>query len=189
MSAPDLPPPTHPKASPRALVTELGVRVGQQRAARWCADLLGGADPAGYVAMLDYLGSNCRRAAFDPSWHDYWPRTWGARGLLYVWSDRIAPDVVAGLDDPHWRPAEMCLKVAARREIGEAGQGAVAWSQHELPRVRAAAIRLLGAVGDTEYIDVVEEALADDEGLVRNAGARALRRLAQRLDRPDLDPG
>lgn len=188
MSLPDLPPPSEPKASPRVLVSELGERVGQERAARWCADLLGGADPAGYVAMLDYLGSNCRRVAFHPSWHDYWPRTWGARGLLYVWSDRVASDVVAGVGDPHWRPAEMCLKVAARREIGEAAEPAVPWAGHELPRVRAAAVRLLGAVGESEHVDVVERALGDDEGLVRHAAARALRRLARRLDRPDLDP-
>lgn len=189
VTVPGLPPPRLPRASPRVLVTELGELVGEPDAARWCADLLGGADPAEYVPVLPYLGSNCARAAFSPSWHDYWPRTWGARGLLYVWSDAVAPDVVAGLGDRHWRPAEMCLKVAARRDVGEAGPAAVAWAGDPLPRVRAAALRCLGAVGDTEHVAVVEGALDDPEEAVRTAAARALRRLADRLDRPDLAPG
>ena len=178
----ELPPPSDPSSTPGVLVTELGVRVGQATAAGWCADLLAGADPHDYVEMLDYLGSNCRTAAFDPSWYDYWPRTWGARGLLYVWADAVTPVVVRGLTDEHWRPAEMCLKVAAKREIGEAGPGAVPLTRHELPRVRAAALRCLGAVGDTEHVEIVEDALADDEDQVRRAAAGALRKMTGRLD-------
>ena len=64
---------------------------------------------------------------YPAQWKDYWVRTWGARGLLYVWDDSAAPAVVAGLDDEHWRPAEMCLKVSTKREIGEAGPGAAGW--------------------------------------------------------------
>ena len=45
-------------------------------------------------------------------------RTWGARGLLHVWADSATDAVVRGLADEHWRPAEMCLKVAARHERG-----------------------------------------------------------------------
>lgn len=164
------------------LVTELGERVGEQTAAGWCADLLAGADPHDYVDMLAYLGRNCRAAAFDPSWYDYWPRTWGARGLLYVWADSAAPVVVAGLSDEHWRPAEMCLKVAARREIGEAGPGAVLLATAELPRVRAAALRCLTKVGDTEHVETVEAAQTDESQQVRRAAARALTELDKRLD-------
>lgn len=179
---PPLPRPTKPDASPRELVSELGRRVGRQTAAGWCADLLSGADPHDYVEMLDYLGSNCRKAAFDPSWYDYWPRTWGARGLLYVWADSAAPVVVSGLCDEHWRPAEMCLKVAAKREIGEAGPAAAPLTTHELPRVRAAALRCLGKVGDTEHVEAVDAALDDEQPAVRRAAARALTELVSRLD-------
>jgi HEAT repeats len=178
----ELPPPTDPDGSPRSLVTELGERVGEQTAAGWCADLLAGADPAEYVAILGYLGSNCLTAAFDSRWHAYWPRTWGARGLLYVWADSAAATVVAGLGDAHWRPAEMCLKVAARREIGEAGPGAVRLAAHELPRVRAAALRCLGRVGDTEHLETVATARDDQEVQVRRAGVRALAEMGIRLD-------
>ena len=76
----------------------------------------------------------------------------------------------------------MCLKVAAKREIGEAGPGAVPLTRHELPRVRAAALRCLGVVGDTEHVEIVEDALADDEDQVRRAAAGALRRMTSRLD-------
>ncbi|MGA9345591.1 MAG: hypothetical protein WBV37_10865, partial [Nocardioidaceae bacterium] len=121
-----LPPPSEPDGTPSDLVTELGVRVGETTAAMWCADLLAGADVHDYAAMLAYLGRNCATAAFDPGWHDYWHRTWGARGLLYVWADSAAGVVIAGLADEHWRPAEMCLKVTAKHDVAGTGDGAVA---------------------------------------------------------------
>ena len=188
MADPDprtLPAPSDGLTTPRDLVTELGARVGEETAARWCADLLAGADPGDYVGVLAYLGVNTATAAFDPSWHDYWHRTWGARGLLYVWTGSVAPVVVAGLSDEHWRPAEMCLKVATLRELGEAGPGAVRLAEHELPRVRANAVRCLGAVGDTEHVEVVEAALGDPDPAVRRAAVRALRALVKRLDLDD----
>ena len=154
----------------------------------WCADLLAGADVRDYAAMLAYLGRNCATAAFDPGWHDYWHRTWGARGLLYVWADSAVGAVVVGLADEHWRPAEMCLKVATKREIGEAGPGALTLVAHELPRVRAHAVRCLGVVGDTEHCLVVQEAADDEDPAVRRAAARARTLMARRLDLdlPDL---
>ncbi len=183
-AAADLPAPSEPDRSPRDLLRQLGERVGEQRAASWCADLLAGADLREYVAVLPYLGSNCGVAAFDPRWHDYWHRTWGARGLLYVWANSVAPVVVEHLADRHWRPAEMCAKVAARREIGEAGPGAVLLAENDLPRVRAAAIRCLGSVGDTEHVAAVMAALDDESPEVRRAATRALESLSQRLDLP-----
>jgi HEAT repeat protein len=76
----------------------------------------------------------------------------------------------------------MCLKVATLREIGEAGPGAVPLLQAELPRVRVNAVRCLGAVGDTEHVDGVVDALDDEDQAVRRAAARAVRQLARRLD-------
>ncbi len=181
-SVPSLPPPTDPDGTPAELVSELGALVGETTAATWCADLLGGADVRDYAGMLAYLGRNCATAAFDAGWHDYWHRTWGGRGLLYVWSEGVADVVVSGLADPHWRPAEMCLKVATKREIGEAGPAAVPLATHELPRVRANAVRCLGLVGDTEHLPVVEAAIDDGDPVVRRAAARARTLMARRLD-------
>jgi hypothetical protein len=189
MSVPDLPPPSDPDGTPRDLVTELGIRVGEAIAARWCAELLAGGDPHDFVGMLPYLGRNTAVAAFDPAWHAYWPRTWGARGLLYVWDDSVAGQVVAGLADEHWRPAEMCLKVATGHQIGEAGPAAILLVDHDLPRVRVNAVRCLGVVGDTEHVAAVRMALADDDSAVRRTAARSLTLMSARLDLAQTDVG
>ncbi|MEP6665748.1 MAG: HEAT repeat domain-containing protein, partial [Nocardioidaceae bacterium] len=188
MLVPQLPPPTDLAGTPRDMLAELERHVGTATAAGWCADLLEGADPHDYVGMLHYLGGRATQGVLDGWWGPlYWVRTWGARGLRYVWSDTAAPAVVAGLGDEAWRPAEMCLKVSWLREIGEAGPGAARLIDHELPRVRAAAVRCLGRVGDTEHVEIVEAALDDEHADVRRAAARALTEMANRLDL-ELDP-
>ena len=134
-----------------------------------CVDLLEGADRNDHPDAMPYLTGvvfDEKSPIFYPAqWKDYWVRTWGARGLLYVWDDSAAPAVVAGLDDEHWRPAEMCLKVSTKRELGEAGPRAAELAvDGELPRVRVQALRTLGAVGDTEHVD-------GGPGLARRRGA------------------
>jgi hypothetical protein len=187
-----LPPPSDLQAPVGELVRELAERLGVRAVVEVCVDLLRGADRATYPDVMPYLTG----IVFDPDspifypeqWKDYWVRTWGARGLLYVWDDVAAPAVVEGLADEHWRPAEMCLKVSTRREIGEAGPGAAALAvEGELPRVRVQALRTLGAVGDTEHVDVVRGLLDDEDAAVRRQAARCLAQLGKRLDR-DLDP-
>jgi hypothetical protein len=172
-----------------ALVRELVEHLGERGAVDVCVDLLRGADRRDHVDALRFLAGRSFDAgdsALDPSsWKDYWVRTWGARGLLYVWDESAAPAVVDGLADPDWRPAEMCLKVTTRREVGGAGDGAVALSRHPLPRVRAQAMRALGVVGDTEHVDAVREALADEDPEVRRQAARALDLIRARLDLQD----
>jgi hypothetical protein len=179
---PRLPPPSDLRLHPKLLVAELEGLVGNRQAAIWCGELLGGADFRAYEGMLFYLGGRATPGVLDGTWQTYWVRTWGARGLRYVWVDDVSSAIVEGLADEHWRPAEMCLKVAALREVGEAGPPAVPWLRHELPRVRAAACRALGVVGDTEHVELVAEALDDEQAEVRRAAARALALLARRLD-------
>jgi hypothetical protein len=113
-------------------------------------------------------------------------RTWGARGLLHVWDDSATASVVAGLADPDWRPAEMCLKVVARHDVAGAGDGAARLVEHHLPRVRAQALRALAVAGDTEHLETVRDRLEDADEQVRRQAARALERLGARLD---VDPG
>lgn len=162
---------------------ELADHLGEPAAVAVCVDLLGGADPAPYAVEVVYLsGLRVGPAERDACWF----RAWGARGLLHVWTDEAAPAVLAGLADEHWRPAENCLKVASRRELGEAGPAAVGLLDHELPRMRAQAVRFLGIAGDTEHVAPVQDALGDPEAGVRQAAARALARMAERLDRPEL---
>lgn len=171
------------------LVAELAGRLGTPATVALCVGLLQGADREAHLAELPYLtglsfeeGSPRRERS---SWPDYWVRTWGARGLLHVWDDEASAAVAAGLSDEHWRPAEMCLKVAARHHVGGAGDGAVALSAHALPRVRAQAVRALGVVGDTEHVVAVRVRLDDPAEEVRRQADRALERLASRLDLVD----
>ena len=112
-------------------------------------------------------------------------RTWGARGLLHCWDDEATGPVVAGLGDEHYRPAEMCLKVSAKHEVADSGPGAAQLTRHELPRVRANAVRALGVVGDTEHVPAVVALLDDPEEWVREHAARAYARMARRLDLDD----
>jgi len=160
--------------------------VGRARLVEVCVDLLGGAPRTAYVPELRYLtGHSWDRGdpvLDDTVWKDYWVRTWGARGLLHCWDDAATAAVVAGLVDDHYRPAEMCLKVAAHHDVAGTGPGAAALTRHPLPRVRAAAARALAVVGDTEHQPVVEALLDDPDEQVRVAAARALTGLRRRLD-------
>jgi HEAT repeat protein len=157
------------------LVAELEHEVGTERAVDLALELLGG---DGSDDWVPWFAGKVDPRQFAP----YWRRVWGARGLLYVWSDRAAGPVVAGLDDEAWRVAEMCLKVAVRRELAEAADAAVPLSQHELARVRGQALRLLGVAGEHEHLAAVRAREADPDEDVRRRAARALARLEERLD-------
>lgn len=93
------------------LIEELAARLGRPEFTRVCVALLEGAPREDHLDSLPWLtghdwseGEPVRDAG---TWHDYWVRTWGARGLLHVWDDAATDAVVKGLADEHWRPAEM----------------------------------------------------------------------------------
>ncbi len=175
-----LPPPSDLEAPVAQLVEELAARLGTPAFVAVCVDLLGGAHRADHLDVLPYLTGHATHDA--DSWHDYWVRTWGARGLLHVWDDSATDAIVAGLGDDHYRPAEMCLKVTARHQVAGTGDAAAALAGHELPRVRSQAMRALAAVGDTEHVDAVRDRLDDEAADVRRQAARALEQLTKRLD-------
>jgi hypothetical protein len=183
-----LPPPAPGDRPVAAQIQELAALVGRDRFVEVCVDLLGGADRAAYLRELQYLTGHSEDRLLDrESWKDYWVRTWGARGLLHCWHDSATAAVVAGLDDEHYRPAEMCLKVSAKHDVAGSGPGAARRTRHELPRVRATAVRTLGVVGDTEHAEDVLAVLHDPEEWVREHAARAYARMARRLDLPPLE--
>jgi hypothetical protein len=168
------------------LIAELASRIGMPAFVAVCTDLMGGADREEHVEELRSLTGHDWQpgdAVLDRTvWHDYWVRTWGARGLLHVWDDSATSAVVAGLADEHWRPAEMCLKVTARHDVAGAGDAASVLLDHDLPRVRAQALRALAVAGDTQHVELVRERLEDDDEQVRAQAERALKRLGTRLD-------
>ena len=180
-----------------ALVAELAGLIGEDTVVDRCVALLDGASREEHLDVLPWLtglsfedGAPTRDRS---SWKDFWPRTWGARGLLYVWAEPAGLAVVRGLseqpaDPAGWRVAEMCLKVTARRDVEGAADPAARWAGHELARVRAQSMRALAVVGDTEHVPVVRTATEDPDAQVRRQAAAALRRLAARLDLPAQEP-
>lgn len=169
----------------RHVVGRLAAKDGEEVVVEACCALLAGALPEDVPQAAALSGHDASVAQLRAAgWRDYWWRTWGARGLLYVWSPTAAAEVARGVADEHWRPAEMCLKVAALREVAEAAEEAVRLARHDLARVRAVALRMLGRAGDSEHVEVVRSGLDDPAPEVRRAAALALERLADRLDLP-----
>lgn len=164
--------------------------LGDEVLTAWCADLLVGRATWGDPDLPDahWVGGAAVDGWGSPDHLDddtiYWSRVWAARTLLYVWDDVCSADIVDGLDDPAWRVREMCAKVAARWEVGAAGDRCAALVVHDgLPRVRVASARVLGAVGEAEHAPALRAALDDPEASVRAAAERAVRTLGRRLDR------
>lgn len=170
--------PTDPAATPAGLMRGLRSAVGDGHAAAWCVDLLAGRvapdDPD--APPLAWLGGSAAAQAGS-----YWPRVWAARGLLNGWSNAVADDAVPVLigafGDPSWRVREMAAKVIRKHSLDAAAVPLLMLLDDTVPRVRSAACRALGAVGDERHTGAVR-ALADDEDDdVRWAAAAALDRL------------
>ncbi|GAA4360469.1 HEAT repeat domain-containing protein [Angustibacter luteus] len=179
--------------SPRQRVELAEQQLGAPVVLRWCAGLLTGDvaydDPA--QPPLTWLGGphatwllgQPARVADD---QEYWARTWAARALLHAWDDAVlelVPAVVCALADPAWRVREMAAKVVARRELGQAGEALLPLVEDDVPRVRAAAVRALGLVGEVEALDAARDAQDDQDPAVHRAAELAVRRLQERLDR------
>lgn len=183
--------PPHPW-SPEASVRRLCRLVGEDEVVSWCAGLLSGAiderDPD--RPSLVWLGggpASDRLAQADddePTWKDYWVRTWAARGLLHNFSGEAVASVVDALHDPHWRVREMTAKVCARHEVAEAAEQLAGLLNDENARVRAAAARALGATAESDQLPTLADARDDPDNKVAAAADRALSAALERLDLP-----
>lgn len=76
----------------------------------------------------------------------------------------------------------MSAKVAALREVGAAAEMLAGLVDDPVTRVRAAAVRALGAVGEHEHVDAVRTAGRDEETSVVVAAERAIDAIRRRLD-------
>ncbi len=168
---------------PADLVRAACRRWGERDVIERCAALLAGADPHADPELVEHLGGAHGRAYLTRGDHDYWPRTWAARAMLYAWDDRAQAAVVRGLGDSAWRVREMSAKVAMVREVGAAADALGALLTDPVPRVRAAAARALAVVGEAEHADGLRGLLSDPDPEVRRRADQSLRRLARRLDR------
>jgi hypothetical protein len=156
---------------------------GPDLVADWCGGLVRGADPMDPdQPPLEWLGGG-HATAYTTGVNAYWPRVWGARGLLHVYRPLAEPAVVAGLCDEHWRVREMCAKVARAHEVGAAAAELCARCADEVPRVRAAAVRALAVVGEAEDAGAVRDCVDDSEPSVAASAERALQAMTKRLDR------
>ena len=71
----------------------------------------------------------------------YWPRVWGARGLLHAWDDAATDTIIHATTDDAWRVREMAAKVIARRRVGTAFAAIAELRADRIARVRVAAER------------------------------------------------
>lgn len=182
------PPDVH--ARPAERVAELTSQLGTDAVVRWCAGLLAAEtaydDPA--LPSLSWLGGTAAPwllGQVEPqrSVNAYWARVWAGRGLLHVYTPTAARHIVGALGDDAWRVREMAAKVVARWEVADAADDLVPLVRDEVTRVRAAAVRALGVVGEGEHSEVVKAAVADPESTVCRAAAVAITALQRRLDR------
>ncbi len=179
-------------ATPQLRADAAARELGTRELADWCAEILIGALDLTDQDRHDplWLAGRAWSSWGDPSsWSsrglDHWPRTWAARTLLHAWDPVASSAVVQGLGDEAWRVREMCAKVAARHELGEAGPVCAQLAEADaVPRVRVACLRALAVVGEVEHAPAILSGLRDVDPSVVRAAERALERMEERLDRP-----
>jgi len=176
---------------PREVILAACAEHGQDAVIDWCIAALTGeiSGEDAYGAELPMLVS-ITGSKNPGGWSQpvdpvnlYWVRVWAARVFLYVWRDDVVDALLIAADDPAWRVREHVARVTAQRELGQLVDSLLPMLGHELPRVRATAVRAVGAAGEFEHVEALEELKDDPDATVRAAVERALQRLEDRLDR------
>lgn len=176
---------------PREVILAACAEYGEDVVIDWCVAFLTGeisgedaygADLPKLVAITGFANPGGWSQPVDPV-NYYWIRVWAARAFLYIWRDDVVDALLTVADDPAWRVREHVARIAAQRELGQLIDALLPMLDHELPRVRAAAVRAVGAAGEFEHAEAVAELRDDPDNAVRVAVERALERLAKRLDR------
>ncbi|HWD83963.1 MAG TPA: HEAT repeat domain-containing protein [Kribbella sp.] len=180
------------RESPRDVVRAACAQYGEDTVIDWCVAFLTGeiSGEEAYGAELPKLvaitGSDNPggwKQPVDPV-NYYWIRVWAARVFLYVWRDDLVEVLLKAAGDPAWRVQEHVAKITAQRELGQLVDALLPLLDHELPRVRAAAVRAVGAAGEYEHAEAIRPLAHDPDQTVRAAVERALEKLETRLDRP-----
>lgn len=132
--------------------------------------------------FLLYVGGDHAQGVLDGAPALYWPELWGVRALLHVWDDSAEPAVIKALSNPAWRVREMAARVVIERDI-PARPSLVKLLGDEKPRVRIAAARALGAVGELDDAERMLVLLKDSDIDVRRGVKQALDTLRKRFRR------
>lgn len=179
------------RESPREVVRAACAEYGEDTVIDWCiafltGDISGeeayGADLPKLVAITGRANPGGWSAPVDPV-NYYWVRVWAARVLLYVWRDDGVDALQIAAADPAWRVREHVARITAQRELGQLVDALLPGLTHELPRVRATTVRAVGAAGEAEHAEALQDLLDDSDTTVRAAAEKALARLEARLDR------
>ncbi|HET6989525.1 MAG TPA: HEAT repeat domain-containing protein [Kribbella sp.] len=179
------------RESPREVVRAACAEYGEDVVIDWCVAFLTGeisgedaygAELPKLVAITGSANPGGWSAPVDPV-NYYWVRVWAARVFLYVWRDDAVDALLIAAADPAWRVREHVARITAQRELGQLVDALLPMLAHELPRVRAAAVRAIGAAGEFEHAEAIENLRDDPDQAVRAAVERALERLERRLDR------
>jgi hypothetical protein len=168
-------------ASPGDRIALAVGQFGEAGVAERATSLLGGNNEG--EDFLLWVGGRHAQGILDGAPALYWPEVWGARTLLYAWTDSAAPAIRTGLANQAWRVREMCCRVTAAREL-PFGDTLLELLTDDVARVRGNAARALGAVGDWEQALELKKLLKDPELDVRKQTGAALRQLTARLGRP-----
>lgn len=137
----DLPLDARPSVLIELAVERWGTRGLMDRCVRLYREMDWGDEPELMSFLAGRAGPRWVELGFGTQ--DYFVRTWALRAMLYAWHESASTTVIDALDDEHWRPREMALKVVANRLV-DADVDAVARLQDDpVPRVQAAARRAL----------------------------------------------
>lgn len=136
--------PTHWGMTPRQSIEAECARRGEPALVAGCTELLsGGVVDDGLLRALAGPAATTVLRGEAGGVEGYWPRVWGARGLLYAWADGAEKVVIRATTDDAWRVREMAAKVVARRRLGNGTRAMGALCDDPVPRVRCAAERAL----------------------------------------------
>jgi hypothetical protein len=140
-------------SSPRQRIAAECARHGTRALVAACVALLEARPGDVSDRLIGVLGGEPARGVLDGGAGGrtgYWPRVWGARGLLHEWDPAATAAIIGGTRDEAWRVREMAAKVIARHQVGDALEAVAALRADEVARVRAAAgraVTILTAAG------------------------------------------
>jgi hypothetical protein len=134
---PDLPLDAHPSVLIGLAVERWGLRRFMDRCVRLYREMDWGDEPE----LMSYLAGRAgpRWVALGFGTQGYFVRTWALRAMLYAWEESASATVIDALEDEHWRPREMALRVVAKRKVDDDIDAVARLQDDPVPRVQAAA--------------------------------------------------